>query len=247
MKKGELKMENFNQNNLRLNVSKEVIEGLLDGKKARKYTNWKLIYTVLKALGIAGSITALLTLGITPMFGVIVGSIAGTLDGIYTEVLKPAERAKNNEEAARIDFLLELQKNSNSLIRGRKLKLDKVGSINFRRLVSSSEYENLNAINENDENLQEFYGDGLEKDIVVVTDGLDNPKSDRKRVIATLAVVREYVLSTKNIVNGQGLQIEPKNSNNYVELLNDSTIEELPADIKKRTREVIVLPPKKNK
>lgn len=88
--------------------SKELLEGLDSNERTYEVDKWTKIYNILKVLGIIGSGVALVQFGVTPLFGVVVGSFLAGIDSVYQFKLQPAKAklAKENEE--KIALALEL-------------------------------------------------------------------------------------------------------------------------------------------
>ena len=179
------------------NANRELIDGLISGKKTKEFVKWTRIYKVLKFFGIVGSGVALICLGITPQFGVIAGSIFVLLCGVREIKLNPARKDKTNEDIAKQNLMLEIQsKIPNGVIDGRTFKLERTARVDCRQQVYFNETK-VSAEGIVTEESKAYSKVGVIEKYVRGTD-------DRNGFVCWLKLVKDFVVEQTMLSEGNG-------------------------------------------
>lgn len=209
------------------NANKELIDGIISGKKSKELKKWNRIYNILKLLGIIASGVALNILGVTTQFAIISSSIFVLLYGIRENKVIPAKKAKELEDRQKQELMLEIQsKISTKIIDGKSFKLERTAKIDYRqpKSIEQKYRNNQGTIIKEDK----VYGKvGTIETYIRGTD-------DKNGLICWLKLIRESIEEQRMFANGGGYETKIVPVYN-VGMLESEEVENIPEDVKIQT------------
>lgn len=214
------------------NGNRDLINGLVSGAKIKEAKKWNRIYNFLKTVGIVSSGVALWYLGVTVEFAMVVGTTFGTLLGVRQFKVMPARMAKEAEDVAKQNLMLEIQgrlAEKGVFIDGKTFKLERTAVLDSREQI----FFNETTISEDGvitEESKPYAKKGIVEKYVRGTD-------ERNGLICWLKLARESVIEQKMLAEGNGYvnRVVPVYSG--VGMLEQHEVENLPVEVIQQTKD----------